>query len=183
MPKQLKIKRYPLSSTARAIILLAALINVVTWLAIVYYYPALPNTIPTHFNASGTPTSYGDKIVLLIVPAVLSAIIIIILLVLRYRYTLLERYPYLLNLPAFTYRHGLEKNSATHGIVINRVFTVHTLSALYISILCAVIVYALFSLSSHVLSLLLPAILIVVVVLVATVLLVYRSIYRSFAVK
>ena len=183
MAKQLKFKRYQLSSAARAIILLGVLINIATWLAIAYYYPALPNTIPTHFNASGMPTSYADKIVVLLVPALLSAIIIVILLVLRYRYALLERYPYLLNLPAFAYRLGIEKNSATHGTIINRIFTVHTLSILYISILCAVIVYAMLSLNGQGLSLLLPAILITVVVFVATVFLVYRSIYRSFAVK
>ncbi len=183
MPKQFKIKRYPLSNTARAIILFAVLINVATWLAIAYYYPALPNTIPTHFNVSGAPTSYGNKSILLVVPAVLSAIIVVILLVLRYRYALLERYPYFINLPAFAYRLGLEKNSAVHGAIINRVFTVHTLSALYISILCAVITYVMFSLNGHALSLLLSTILIVVVVFVATVFLVYRSIYKSFAVK
>ncbi|MGI6679205.1 MAG: DUF1648 domain-containing protein [Dehalobacterium sp.] len=35
---------------------------------LIYYWPILPSTIPTHFNASGVPDSWGGKSTLLLLP-------------------------------------------------------------------------------------------------------------------
>ena len=47
------------------------------------YFEQLPDTIPTHFNASGEPDSYGDKSTLWFILLVTAAIYFILLLINR----------------------------------------------------------------------------------------------------
>ncbi len=161
MAKSMKVRHYPLSKVARFVIALAFLINIVALIITWYYYPELKSTI-------------------LIVPAIFLFVFAIILLLLRFRYTLFERYPYILNLPSFVYRLGMEKNPDVEGQIISRVFSVHAFTALYLSILNLIITSAAATQNS---SFLLPAILTLVIVFVVTIFSLYRNIYISFAAK
>ena len=71
------------------------------WIFTSYAYIILPNIIPTHFEMNGKPNEYGNKSSLFILALALSIGPIIFLLVTKYRFTLINKYPYLLNLPAF----------------------------------------------------------------------------------
>lgn len=64
---------------------------VLTWAWVIYFYPSLPDTIPTHYNASGEVDGFGSKPSLLILP-VLATILFVGLL-------LLSRKPRLYNYP------------------------------------------------------------------------------------
>ena len=65
-----------------------------TWVLTLLYYPALPDQIPTHFNAHGTVDSYGPKITLFILPT-LSLCFVLGLL---YLTKIPHRFNYLVNI-------------------------------------------------------------------------------------
>jgi uncharacterized membrane protein len=180
MDHPLSVKHYPLSKAARIAIAIALIFNVLALLSVAYYYPGLPDIVATHVGLNGVPNSYGYKSTLLTIPVIFLAIFLLLLLVMRFRYTLLEKYPYLINLPSFVYRLGMEKDSKMQGEIIGKVFTVYSLVILYVSTLDFAITAALLRQSQGILP---PVILTTVFVFVATILLLYRSIYRSFAAK
>ncbi len=165
----MKIKRYPLSNLARAALLIGLILNIFVWLTIAYYYP--------------TSITQNSK-AFFIIPTVFTLIFVLFLLILRFRYALLERYPYLINMPSFVYRLGMAKDPETEGKIINKVFIIHSLAALYISVLEIVITYSVLPINGveHT-QLLLPSLLIVIVVFVVSVFGLYRNIYISFAKK
>lgn len=67
----------------------------------IYGYFSLPETIPTHFGIDGKPDRYGERIAFLILPLLLCLGPVIILLIVRYRFILINKYPHLINLPGF----------------------------------------------------------------------------------
>ncbi len=151
----MKVKRYPLSRTAKSLILVAFTINVIASVVAVYNY------VPR----------------LSIAPAIFWSVFFLLLLMLRFRYALLEKYPYLLSLPSFVYRLGMEKSPALQGAIISRVFTVFSLSLLFISLLNLAVAITAVQKSFWIF---IP---VIVFVFVVTVFALYRSIYSSFASK
>lgn len=163
----MKVTHYSLSSWAKSILIAALVLNLIaTWFFFYYYQPAA---------ASGTVGSS-----LLILPAIFLGIYVLIVLLMRFRYVLLERYPYLVNLPAFAYRLGIQTNPKRAGMVINRVFTVHALASLYTAVLYLLLSTAIIEQSG---TFVLRAVLILVAIFIVTVFVQYRRIYRSFADK
>lgn len=164
----MKIKRLPLEKTARTAIILIVITFLAMWLSAIYYHP----------NVSSTGLWP-------LLPALYTIVMACFLLVLHFRYSLLERYPYLLNLPSFVYRLAAEKKTEVHGRVINRIFTVWFIGALFLSVIWAGVIYLVFSLQGqgHLAGLLVSFILIMLALLLITVFSLYRSIYRSFAVR
>ncbi len=71
------LKRSPMDW---ALEVLAILGIVFTGVAVVYYWPSLPDSIPRHFNARGEPNAWGSKGWSLVVP-VLSVLIYVLLTV------------------------------------------------------------------------------------------------------
>jgi len=161
--KPMKITRLPLERKAKAAIAVTVLVIITMWLGTVYYHSTLSDAN------------------LLLLPLIYTAVIAFVLLIIRFRYPLLERYPYMVNLPSFVYRLGMQKNAAVHGKVITRIFTVWCVAMLYLSIIYAGVVYIVFSPSGANSSptLLLPFILIMLALLIVTVFAIYRGIYRS----
>lgn len=64
---------------------------VLTWAWVIYFYPSLPDTIPTHYNASGEVDGFGSKPSLLILPV--QATILFVGLLLLSRKPRLYNYP------------------------------------------------------------------------------------------
>ncbi len=160
--QKMKVTRYPLSNGARSILVLALIVNI----------------IATFFFVNSS--IYNNNSSLLIVPIIFLAIFVVFLVILRFRYTLLERYPYLVNLPAFAYRLGIQKNPKVAGTVINRVFTVHAFASLFTSLLYLIFSTTIFNQNGH------PAlkeILSLIAAFIIVVFLQYRRIYRSFAAR
>jgi|Deesub1362A_J573_1020465.scaffolds.fasta_scaffold00076_127 uncharacterized membrane protein len=111
----------PISTKGRMMIGLLFLGFIALWILGVYAYFTLPERIPTHFGFSGEPTSYGRREVFLLLPAAFSPAPIIFLIIIRYRFTLLNKYPYLINLPAF-FTHITKIPSERRSLWVNRYF-------------------------------------------------------------
>ena len=95
------IKPIPLSTRGSALMGVFLFLLVLIWVISLYAYYTLPERVPTHFGFSGRPDSFGSKSTFLYLPAAFSLAPLIFLLVIRYRFTLINKYPYLANLPAF----------------------------------------------------------------------------------
>lgn len=63
-----------------------------SWISAVYAYAVLPETIPTHFNMTGEPNGYGNKISLLLIPLISTVVFV--------GMTLINRKPEIFNYPA-----------------------------------------------------------------------------------
>src|SRR3990172_333581 len=94
-------KPTPLSARGRILIFILLVFLAAIWGVSLYAYYTLPERVPTHFGFSGRPDSFGSKSTFLYLPAAFSLAPLIFLLVIRYRFTLINKYPYLANLPAF----------------------------------------------------------------------------------
>ncbi len=64
-------------------------------------YLRLPHTITAHFDIAGNPTRYGSRAEFLLIPISFALIQATILLIVKFRFTLFNKAPYLVNLPAF----------------------------------------------------------------------------------
>ncbi|MEE9585611.1 MAG: DUF1648 domain-containing protein [Nitrososphaerales archaeon] len=91
----------PLSRIGKVLLGLNVIGLFIIWFQGLYAYASLEGVVPTHFDLSGQPDSYGSSDVFLVVLPIVSIAPIIIILVTTYRFTLLNKYPYLINLPAF----------------------------------------------------------------------------------
>ena len=78
-----------LSKPDKNLELLSKLFLIIIWGLTLYTFLKLPTTIPTHFNASGQPDSYGNKTTLLILPALATII--------YFGLTQLNKYPHIFN--------------------------------------------------------------------------------------
>ncbi len=71
--------------------LLGWLILLALWTLTINHYSALPDTIPTHFNAAGEADGFGSKVSIIALPVIASVLFIGL--------TLLNRYPHSFNYP------------------------------------------------------------------------------------
>ncbi|MEM3020344.1 MAG: hypothetical protein QW194_03400 [Candidatus Micrarchaeaceae archaeon] len=111
-----------------------------------------------------------------------TLISILLLLIIRYRYTLFEKYPYLMNLPSLFYRIGDKEGNDNQSIAFSMIFTVHGLVIAFMGLLSLVLTISIgYSVHAKVASPFLYAYLAIVAVLVVSVLLQYRRIYIRFA--
>jgi hypothetical protein len=65
-------------------------------------YFRFPVYIPVHYF-NGIPNAYGQSIFFPLTAVILSIAPIIVLLISKFRYTLLNKYPYFINMPVFYY--------------------------------------------------------------------------------
>jgi uncharacterized membrane protein len=98
---KLTITPAPLDTLGRLFVILIIVIIVLIWLVGLQAYTTLPEKIPTHFDFSGKPDAFGTRTTFLILPIAFSLAPLIIVLLIRFRFALINRYPYLVNLPAF----------------------------------------------------------------------------------
>jgi hypothetical protein len=120
-----------------------------------------------------------DKLALLLIPLIFTAVAAILLLVIKYRYTLFEKYPYLMNLPSIFYRIGEGKDTKKKSIAFNRIFTVHSLVLTFLGLLSILLTLSIGS-NAKTSSPFFYSYLIVVAVLIVSVFLIYRRIYIKF---
>lgn len=81
----------PLSTGARILEIASWLLLAVLWILTIYYYGKLPDQVPVHFNASGTPDSYGSPEAIFLLPAITS--------ILFAGLTALNKHPEIFNYP------------------------------------------------------------------------------------
>jgi hypothetical protein len=160
------LKRFGLEGVAKALIAIGLLFVLLSWIAGFYYFGIIA------------------KVTLFIVPLVFTCVLAVLLLLIRYRYTLFEKYPYLMNLPSLFYRIEDKKGADNKSIAFSMIFTVHALVIAFLGLLSLILTISIGSgIKSSASSpfLLLYAYLAIVVILVASVLLQYRRIYIRFA--
>ncbi len=116
-----QINPEPLNKTGKVMVALVILEVIVMWMFAIYAYLTLPQEVPVHFGFKGEPTRYGDKSTFLIVPAAFSIAPVIFLLLTKFRFTLINRYPYLINLPGF-FINITKVSPEKRGFWINRYF-------------------------------------------------------------
>lgn len=71
----IKIELNAFDKTVEALCILM-LISI--WAVALNYYPNLPDTIPTHFNAAGVIDDYGSKITIFLLPGIYSILFILL---------------------------------------------------------------------------------------------------------
>ena len=138
-----------LSSTDKVLEVLSWIILVTWWVFVLFSFTRFPHTIPTHFNASGDPDSYGNKSTIFMLPIIGTALVIGL--------TILNNYPHI-----FNYGTGFNRDNAlnqyTTATRIIRYFK------LLVVIVFAIISFLIYSISrgksSGLGSLFLPAIII-----------------------
>jgi uncharacterized membrane protein len=90
----IKMQRRPrikltLSSLDNNLELAGKMLLALMWGFVIFALFNLPEAIPTHFNASGQPDGYGDKMTLLALPALAT--------ILYFALTQLNKYPHIFN--------------------------------------------------------------------------------------
>ncbi|MGC9069049.1 MAG: DUF1648 domain-containing protein [Thermoprotei archaeon] len=132
----------PLSLRGKILIIINILGILIGWIYMFYHYSQLPEIIATNFNSDGAAIGYGHKSALLIAPTILTITILLILLIIHYRFTLVMHYPWLINLPAFSLIIASPKLSPKlRAEFINRIFNVVLLIMLGISWLIPLIAF------------------------------------------
>ena len=158
------LKRYGLESAAKTLIAVGLLLIIFSWFVGVYY-----------FGSTG-------KITLFIAPLIFTCVSAALLLMIRYRYAIFEKYPYLMNLPSLFYRIGEQKGTNNQGIAFSMIFTVHALVMAVIGFLSLLLTVSIgSSIQSRAASPLLYVYLGTAAILVVSVLLLYRRVYIRFA--
>ncbi len=150
------LKRYGLEGAAKALIAIGLLLILFSWILAAYYFVS------------------NGKLSMFIAPFIFTCVAIGVLLVIRYRYTLFERYPYLINLPSIFYRVGGRQNDTSkQSIAFSMIFTVHSLVLAvigFMSLLLTITIASRYAVALYVY-------LAVVAVLIVSVFLLYRRIY------
>jgi|TARA_B100001971_G_C18126846_1_gene502531 hypothetical protein len=95
------VPKTPLSGIGRILFALNIIGLVVIFALGLYGYLFIEGVIPTHYDFAGNPDAYGSSQIFLIMIPTLSIAPVIIILISHYRYTLINKHPYLTNLPAF----------------------------------------------------------------------------------
>ncbi len=158
------LKRYGLEGTAKILIVIGLLLVLFSWIVGVYYF------------------GITERFALFIASFIFTCVLAVLLLIIRYRYTLFEKYPYLMSLPSLFYRIEERKGTNNQSAAFSMIFTVHALVIAFLGLLSLVLTI---SISSNIkgspASPFLYVYLAIIAILVVSVLLQYRRIYIRFA--
>ena len=86
---QRPIIKIPLSTADKVEEALCIVILISLWAGVIVVFPSLPQTIPRHFNATGTADGFGDKANIFALPLVATFEYALI--------TILQRFPHIYN--------------------------------------------------------------------------------------
>jgi hypothetical protein len=160
------LKRYGLESGAKILIVIGLLFNLFAWFVAAYYFGLT-----------------GSKITLLIVPFIFTCVSVILLIVIRYRYTLFEKYPYIMSLPSIFYRIGEGKDGGSkQSMAFSMIFTVHALIIAVVGFMGLLLTFSIgSSIRSNTASPFFYLYLATVAILIVAVFMQYRRIYIRFS--
>lgn len=140
------IQKIPYAGRGRSLFALMIAEFIAIWIVILFAVHTLPSVVPTHFNLNGMPDAYGSSSTYLLVGGLLSIAPLIIMLVAYYRFTLINDYPYLVNMPYFYSKiQRMKPNRQSYWI--NRYFEIYLALGAYISAVLFVLVVMLYSAS------------------------------------
>ena len=156
------LKKYGLKKGAKIFIVIGLLLILISWILAIHYLTV--NQIAK------------DRLALLLIPLIFTAVAVILLLVIKYRYTIFERYPYLMNLPSIFYRIGGGKDTKKQSIAFNMIFTVHSLVLTFLGLLSILLTLSIGS-NAKTSSPFFYSYFVVIAILIISVFLIYRRIY------
>ncbi|MEM0149460.1 MAG: hypothetical protein QXW10_01015 [Candidatus Micrarchaeaceae archaeon] len=157
------LKRYGLEGAAKILIAIGFLLFLSSWITGFYY-----------FGITG-------KITLFVAPIIFTFVLVLLLLIIEYRYTLFEKYPYLMNLPSLFYHIGEQKGSDSQSVAFSMIFTVHALVIAFLGLLSLILTISIGSSVRHsTASPFLYVYFAIIAILIVSVLLQYRRIYIKF---
>ncbi|HUC38818.1 MAG TPA: hypothetical protein VL944_01680 [Candidatus Acidoferrum sp.] len=156
---KMTLKRYGLEKGAKVLILIGVVLNLAAWIIAAHYAGIM------------------YMAVLFIAPAIFTLVFAITLLVVRYRYTLFEKYPYLINLPSMFYRLGA--NAKTQSKAFTKIYTVHAVVLAVLGVMDVLLTTSIGRSTVGAGKLSFVLYLIVVAVLIVSVFLLYRRIYMQ----
>ncbi len=163
--------------------IISYLMSALDFLLGIYFYVSIKGVIPTHFNFSGEPTTYGKPTLLywMLIPLVHISIIILLNIVYYYRWTLISKYPYLINIPAFMMMDGRIDESKKQ-YYIDRVYSILSFVGVYIGILMILIEFGIgySSLIKYYSIFFTLGMIILTILLVLGIILYYKNIYRDY---
>ncbi len=81
----------PLSTLDRGLVMLSGLALLCTWVYTFIQYQKLPSIIATHFNTTGQADKHGSKIIVFLLPAIITIVYAGL--------SILTRYPHIFNYP------------------------------------------------------------------------------------
>ncbi len=158
-----KLKKYGLEGAAKILITIGSLLILLSWFTGVYY------------------SGITGKATLFIVPFIFTCVLALLLLMIRYRYTLFEKYPYLMNLPSLFYRIR-KRSTGNQSIAFRMIFTVHALVIAFLGLLSLVLTISIgSSIRSGSTSPFLYEYIAIIAILIISVLFQYRRIYIKFS--
>ncbi len=140
---ELQVEPRPFGRMGKLLTAILILGVVAMWGLAIYAYGNLPDEIPGHFGFNGEPTRYDSKATFFILPAAFSIAPIILLLLTMFRFTLFNKYPYLLNLPAF-YVNISKIPKEKQAFWINRYFEVLILLGVVLTISFLILEYGIY---------------------------------------
>lgn len=125
MEKRNFVEPLRMGRVGRTLVLLNVLLVASFFLTSLYYCSLLPEEVPTHWNLRGEVDAYGAKTTVFVLAAVLSIANILIILITTFRFKIINRYPYLISMPAIALLIGSDRLSPKEkGRYVNRVFEV-----------------------------------------------------------
>lgn len=128
MEKRPRLK-LTLSSTDKSVVLINIVLLGLMWLVTIFVFTKLPDTIPVHFNFSGKPDDYGNKLTILILPLIATII--------YFGFTQLIKHPHIFNyLTKIT-----EENARRQYSIATRMMRFILLAVLFIFTIIIVVIY------------------------------------------
>lgn len=109
----------------------------------IYFSISISGIIPTHYNFWGKPNAYGKPSLIywMMMPIIHLSILILLTLIYRYRWKIINKYPYLINIPAFMMLDG-RLDEYRKKYYVDRIYAILAFIGIYLGILMVFIEYA-----------------------------------------
>jgi len=132
MAGSIQIKKQPFErhATVMFYLILSELISI--WIVTIAATYMLNGLVPTHFNLNGLPDAYGPSSNFLIIGITFSIAPIIVMLIVFFRFELVNKYPYLINMPAF-YSNIRDIKPSRRSYWVNKYFEIMLAVGVYIT--------------------------------------------------
>jgi len=113
-------------------VVLVLVLTLIPWA----FLSRMPAVVPTHWGLSGKVNAYGSSLAtVLTLSAIMPLANVIILIIYGFRWPLIERHPYLINLPAIAMVLGSERiDEGVRRKLIERIFQVSLVIGLAIGL-------------------------------------------------
>jgi len=116
--------------------IISYLILALDFLLGIYFNISINGLIPTHFDLTGKPTTYSKPTLLywMMIPLIHLSILVLFTIIYYYRWTLISKYPYLINIPAFMMMNGrVDKSKKKY--YVDKIYSILSFIGIYIGVL------------------------------------------------